>query len=185
MKRYSIRNKTILAETTMAVLTFVGGYALAVALTITNGASETGGGVYHATNNLAYWTESTVGINSQPSPVPSTLSSTVGTPTVLAGAATTYAINAPGAGNVVHFFKFSEATTAPINTELEIQFTVSTGAGPTITLVTVYVETQAAAIASAITFTLNYDLGSAGAGTITLNNVMQVSQVCSAVGTCP
>jgi hypothetical protein len=113
------------------------------------------------------------------------LSTTVGAPTVLAGGATSYGVNAPVLNDIAHFWKFTESAGAPVNTELEIQLTVSTGVVPTVAAVTVYVETQASSPGSAITFALYYDLGSPSAGTITLNSVTQISQECTGVGTCP
>ncbi len=62
---------------------------------------------------------------------------------------------------------------------------VSTGVVPTVTSVIVYVETQAVIPGTAQTFVLYYDLGSPASATITLNSVTQVSEQCSAVGTCP
>ncbi len=183
MSREKIRNRTILVATVVTALAFVGGWAMA-AIVVTNG-SESGAGNYTSANNLAYWTQASVGLSSVPNPVPATLSQTVATPTVLAAVATSYAINAPTIGDLQHFFKFTEATGAPANTEVEIIFTISTGGGPTITTVNIFIETQAAPPGTATTFTLEYDLGNPAAGSITLNSVQQVSQQCSAVGTCP
>ncbi len=158
---------------------------MAASFQVTNSTTETGGGNYHATNSIAYWTETAVGVSTQPGTLPTALSTTVGTPTVLAAAATNYAVNTPTLNDLAHYWKFSEATTAPVSTEVELQFTVSTGVSPTITQVTVYVETQTTAPGAAITFTLFYDLGSAASGTITLNAVTEISQQCGSVGTCP
>lgn len=164
---------------------FVAGYSLAAALTITSGPSETGNGNFESTTSIPWWTQASVGLSSIPTSVPTALSTTVGSPTVLAATGQAYMINTGVANDVNHFFKFTEAATAVANTELELVFTVSTGAGPTVTIVTVYVETQSTIPGSAQTFTLDYDLGSAGSGSIVLNSVQQVSQTCSAVGTCP
>jgi hypothetical protein len=179
-----VGRKMVFLATALAMAAVLGGWALAAGITITTGNAETGAGAYHATNALTYFTESAVGLGSQPAGL-TTLSAVVATPTVLAAAATTYAINAPTAGDVVHFWKFTEAAGAPASTELELEFTVSTGAGPTVTQTTVYVETQAASPGAAIVFTLNYDLGNAATASITLDSVLEVSQQCSAVGTCP
>ncbi len=178
-----VTRRTILGGTLIVMLLLTGGWVASAAFTVTNSTTEVGGGNYHATNGIAYWTETSVGVSTVPGTLPTVLSATVTAPTVLAGAATTYAINTPTAGDLAHYWKFTEATTAPVNTEVELAFTVSTGAG--ITQVTSYVETQATAPGAAIVFTLLYDLGSPASGTITLNSVTEVSQQCSAVGTCP
>ena len=167
--------------TTLAAITFAVGFGAAASLVISAGTAENGGGASHATNALTYWTEANVGVGGQPAVLPTTLSTTVGTPTVLAAAGTNYAINTPTAGDIVHFWKFTEATTAPVSTELELQFTVS---GASTLQSTVYIETQATAPATAQTFVLYYDLGAPGT-TITINSVLQIVQTCSAVGTCP
>ncbi|HYA58467.1 MAG TPA: hypothetical protein VEH57_08445 [Thermoplasmata archaeon] len=168
----------------MALLAISCGWVVA-SFTISLGNTETGAGAYHPTAALTWWAEASVGVGTQPGVLPTVLSTTVGTPTVLAAAGTNYAINAPTAGDVVHFWKFTEANTAPVNTELELQFTVSTGVVPTVTQITVYIESQAADPATAQTFVLFYDLGSPATGTITLNSVTEIGQQCSAVGTCP
>ena len=181
----NLRRRLVWGGTIVALLAITGGWVLAANFTITLGNTETGAGAYHPTALLTWWSEASVGVGTQPGVLPTVLSTTVATPTVLAAAGTNYAINAPTAGDVVHFWKFTEATTAPVNTELELQFTISTGAVPTVTQVTVYIESQAAAPATAQTFVLFYDLGSVSSGTIVLNAVTEIGQQCAAVGTCP
>jgi hypothetical protein len=181
-----VNRRTILGGTLITMLLLTGGWVMAASFTVTVGNTENGGGTYHATSSLTYWTEASVGVATQPGTLPTALSTTLATPTVLAGAATNYAVNPPALNDLAHYWKFTEAVTAPINTELELAFTVSTGAGPTITAVTVYVETQGAAIGTPITFALYYDLGSPSSGTITLNAVTEISQQCQVAGTtCP
>jgi hypothetical protein len=177
--------RTVYVATAFTLLAVVAGFGLAASFTVTQGPAIAGGGEYHATNSIPWWTESSAGIAIVQTPVPATLSGVVGTPTVLAGAAASYSINAATANDVGQYWKFSEATTVTVNTELELAFTVSTGAVPAVTTVIAYVETQAAAPGAAITFTLYYDLGSPATGTITLNSVSELVQECSAVGTCP
>jgi len=183
--RSGVTRRSVLGGTIIAMLLLTMGWVVAVSFSIQNGTVETGGGFYHGTSSLTYWTEASVGVGTQPGVLPTALSTTVGTPTVLAAAATNYAINAPTLNDLAHFWKFTEATTSPVSTELELEFTVSSGAVPVITLVTVYIQTQAVIPGTAVTFTLFYDLGSASSGTITLNSVTEISQQCGAVGTCP
>ena len=177
-----IARRTVYIATGFALLAVVAGFGLA-AFTVTSGPALAGGGEYHATNAIAWWTESDVGVSIQPTPLPTTASGVVGTPTVLAAAATNYGINAAVAGDVSQYWKFTEAVTATVSTELELAFTVSTGAG--VSSLTVYAETQVTIPGAAVTFSFYYDLGSAAAGTITLNSVTEIAQQCSAVGTCP
>ncbi len=184
MPRNRASSRTIYIATALSMLVFGAGYALA-SITITTG-SEAGTGNFTNANSLAYWSQAgglATGLGGVPSGL-TTLSGTVGTPTVLAGASQSYAINAPTAGDVGQFIKFSETSAATINTEIEIAFTVSTGGGPAITNVVVYIETQASAPGSTLTFTLYYDLGSASGGSIVVNSIQQISQTCTAVGTC-
>lgn len=180
----SLSRRTVYVATAFALIAVVAGFGMA-AFTVTQGAAITGGGTYHGTAAIAWWTESGAGVSVQPAVLPTTLSAAVGAPTVLAGAATNYGVNAAVANDVSQYWKFVEATTATVNTELELAFTVSTGVAPVVTTLVVYVETQAAAPGAAITFGFYYDLGSAATATITLNSVTEISQLCSAVGTCP
>ncbi len=171
--------------TAFALLAVVAGFGLASSFTVSQGSSINGGGVYHATNSIAWWNEASAGVAVVQTPLPAALSTTATAPTVLAGAAATYAVNTAVANDVAQYWKFTESTGAAAATELEIAFTVSTGATPTVTTQIVYVETQATSPTGALTFTIEYDLGSPATATITLNSVSQLSQECSAVGTCP
>lgn len=179
-----LKSRHVIGGTIVALLIIGGSWVMAASFAVTQGPTEMGSGVYHGTAALTYWTEASAGVTTQ-SGTPTVLSTTVGTPTVLPGAGTNYGVNAPTLNDITHFWKFTEATTAPINTEVELQISVSTGVVPSITTVVVYVETQAAAPGTAQTFVLYYDLGSPATATITLNSVTQVSEQCSAVGTCP
>ena len=182
-KRFARR--TVYVATAFALLAVVAGFGIAASFTITQGPALNGGGVYHATNSIAWWTESSAGVAVIQTPVPTTLSATATAPTVLPIAASSFAVTAATANDVGQYWKFSEAAGATASTELEIAFTVSTGATPTVTTTTVFVETQATSPGAALTFTIFYDLGSPAAGTITLNSVSELSQQCSTVGTCP
>jgi hypothetical protein len=184
-KRFRVKPRHVLGGTIVALLIIGGSWVMAASFAITQGSTETGSGVYHSTTALTYWSELSAGVATQPGTAPTALSSTVGTPTVLAAAATNYAVNPWTLNDIAHFWKFSETTAAPVSTEVELQIAVSTGSPATVTNVAVYVETQAVAPSGTITFTLWYDLGSPASATITLNSVTQVSEQCAAVGTCP
>jgi hypothetical protein len=179
-----LKRRHVIGGTIVALLVVGGGWVMAASFAVQQGATETGSGMYHGTAALTYWSEATAGVTTQ-SGTPPVLSTTIGTPTVLPAAGTSYGVNAPTLNDITHYWKFTEAITAPINTEIEMQISVSTGVVPAVTTVVVYVETQAAIPATAQTFVLYYDLGSAATATITLNSVTQISEACTAVGTCP
>jgi|HubBroStandDraft_1064217.scaffolds.fasta_scaffold01074_9 hypothetical protein len=179
-KRFARR--TVYVATGFALLAVIAGFGMA-AFTVTSGPALNGGGEYHATNAIAWWAETDVGVSVQPTALPATASNVVGTPTVLAAAAANYGINVAVANDVSQFWKFTEAAGATANTELELSFSVNTAAG--ITTITSYVETQAAPPAGGATFSFYFDLGSAATATITLNSVTEIAQQCGAVGTCP
>ncbi|HYA71169.1 MAG TPA: hypothetical protein VEH28_07380 [Thermoplasmata archaeon] len=165
------------------MITFGAGYAFA-ALTVTN-STETGGGNYVNTAALSWWSLSAnpgaVGV--VPSAVPASVNTTVANPTRLPAAGTNYMVNTGTAGHIAQLMKFTEAATAPGNTEVETSITVNTGTG-TIS-VTIYIETQITPPGTAQTFVFYIDVGDASAATITINYAEQISQQCSAVGTCP
>jgi hypothetical protein len=178
------KRRLVWVGTVVTILAISAGWLTAASLTITTGSSENGGGTYHATSSLSYWTEASVGIATEPSSLPAVLSTTSGSPTVLAGSGQNYAINTPTASDIAQFWKFTEGTSAPASTEIELQFTVSTGLTPVITQVTAYLETQATAPGTAQTFVLYFDLG-AVTSNIVLNSVTEIGQQCSSVGSCP
>jgi len=181
MGRPRVPARAVYAATIVALITFGAGYAFA-AISVTN-STETGQGNYVNTAALAWWSLSAANpaaVGVVPSSVPAALSTTVGTPTVLAGTATSYMVNTGTAGHIAQIMKFAETGAAPANTEVEISITVS---ATTSVSTTVYVETQAAP--AALTFTLYIDVGDASTATVTINYAEQISQQCSAVGSCP
>lgn len=180
------KRRLVWLGTVVALLAIAGGWVMAASFQVSQGNTESGGGAEHPTSSLTYWTELSVGVGSQVTPLPATLSTSAATPTTLAAAATSYAINTPTANDIVHFWKFTEASGAPVSTELELQFTVSTGSTPVVTTTTAYIETQATSPTAAVTFEFIYDLGSPTSATpIVLNSVTEISQQCAAVGSCP
>jgi hypothetical protein len=179
-KRFARR--TVYVATGFALLAVIAGFGMAT-FTIQQGAALNGSGEYHGTGAIAWWTESDVGVSIQPTALPVTLSTVVGTPTVLAAASTSYGVNLAVANDVAQFWKFTEAVGAAASTELELSFTVNSGAG--ISTITAFVETQVAPPVGGATYAFYFDLGSASTGTITLNSVTEIAQQCTAVGTCP
>jgi hypothetical protein len=67
---------------------------------------------------------------------------------------------------------------------VELQFWISTGAVPSTVHLTLYIETQSTPPGGPLLFALFYDLGNPAGGTLTLNNVMELSQQCPSIGTC-
>ncbi|MCI4363886.1 MAG: hypothetical protein L3K13_06265 [Thermoplasmata archaeon] len=176
--------RVVFVAASLMIGVFTVGFVIG-SITITS-QSETGNGDYTGANALNYWTETSVGLSGPPGVLPSTLSGTVGTPTVLAGASGNYGINTIVSGDTEQFFRFSETTSAPVNTEVEVIFTVNTGAGAgTNVVTTTYIETQTSAPGSTLVFTLYYDLGSAASANIILNSAQQTSVQCGSVGSCP
>jgi hypothetical protein len=183
MNKPRIAGKTVYIATILAIVTFGAGFALA-AVTVTN-STLNGGGNYVNNSPITWWTTSTspAAVAAVPSPVPTVASTTVGTPTVLAATGQNYEVGSGTAGDIAQIFRMTEATSAVANTEIEIVFTLSTGAGTTTT--TVYIETQTSIPGTAQTFSFYMDAGSAASASVTINYAEQVSQQCSAVATCP
>lgn len=147
--------------------------------------SESFGGQESPTSYLADWEETGAAPSTTPTPVPTELSATMAAPTRLATAATSYVVNDGTAGHTALAWSFTQATGLATNLELELSFTLHwTNAGTAETgSVTVYVETQAAAIGAALAFTLFFDAGAATG--IVFVSQYELTQSCSAVGTCP
>ena len=183
MNKPRVPAKGIYAATVIALLTFGAGFAFA-AISVSP-STETGQGNYVNTASIAWWSLSASNpgaVAVVPSTVPTSLSTTIGTPTVLPASATSYMVGSGTAGHIAQVMKFTETTAAPINTEVEVTVTVNAASTTT---TTVYIETQSAAPSANIVFTLYIDVGDASAATITINYAEQISQQCSSVGSCP
>ncbi len=180
----STRRRLAWGGTAVALLLLGGAWTVAASLSVAPGATEVGGGAFHSTQDLTYFAEADAGVTTVSNPSVAVLSPAVATPTVLAGASASYGVNALTMSDPAQFWVFTESTAAPVNTEVELQFWVSTGAGPTVAHLALYVETQATAPGSPLTFTLFYDLGNPGSGSIALDSVFELSQACPSVGSC-
>ncbi len=147
--------------------------------------TESFGGQESPTSYLADWEETGAGPSATPAPVPAELSASMAAPTRLASVATSYLVNAGTADHTALAWSFTQATGLATNLELELAFTLHwTNDGTAETgSVTVYVETQAAAIGAALAFTLYFDAGAATG--IVFVSQYELTQSCSAVGTCP
>lgn len=184
MARPRVSAKVVYAATALCLVTFGAGYVLAAA-TVTNTTGSSNGN-YIVEGGIPWWTLPTANpstITLVPSPAPTSANATVATPTRLGAVGQGYMVNTGTAGDIAQGFKFTEATSAPSSTEIEIAFVVSLGSGTVSE--TVYLETQVASPTSALTFTLYVDVGSAASATVTINYAEEISQVCSSVGSCP
>lgn len=178
--------RVIYVATAVTVIAFVGGYALAGALTIGTGPTEAANGSFESTTAISWWSQTAIGLAAMPSPVPGSVAgTTAGSPQVLGSTTLAYALNAATAGDVTQYFKMTEASGAPASTELSIVFTLSVNATPVAKIVTAFLETPSSSPSSAVSYTFYYDLGSATGGTIVLNSVQEISQTCASVGSCP
>lgn len=157
------------------------GFALA-ALTVTS-AAMTASGASVNTTGLAHWYQVQAQTATIPTTVPTQVSSTVGTPTVLPYASTNYTINSATAGDPAVVFVVHETSGLAARTELELTFSISVGGSPATSTVKAYVESQA--MAMPLTFGFFFDTGTISIAHATITSVQLTNQACSAVGTCP
>lgn len=168
----------------LVLLSFVGG--LVLALTITAGTSDRGSGAYEGSTELAYWTLAGTFADTMHGALPGAASTTVGTPTVLPASTQSYRINAATIGNAAVRWNFTEGTSSPVNTEIEITFTIAYAISGANSTIKIYLETQGTAPASPLVFQLYYDSGGTGApGSSAVQAFVQLSQQCAGIGTCP
>lgn len=168
--------------TLLCVASFASGSAIAVVTIAPSSPSENG--TYLGGSNLNYWTQAGLDeVGTIPLGVGS-LSSTVASPTTLAASATNYGVGTATGGHTFVRWNLTEAASAPHATEIEITFTINLQSPSVATSVTVYVETQTAGVSSPVTYALFYDSGGMTAPVL-VNQVQELSQQCSALGTCP
>ena len=160
--------------------------ALAAALTFRITLStETVSGVQTPTHFLTNWQQTGSQAGNVPGFVPAILSANPAAPTRLPAGSARYMANAGVAGHIAVVWVFSETVGMAVNTEIELSFVAHylVVATATAVSVTLYIETQAAAIGATNTYTIYYDTGVAAG--ITYQSQFSLSQVCTAVGTCP
>lgn len=168
----------------LGITAFLTAGGLAASLTV---ASTTGGagGVQDGSAFMIHWQQNGVASAAIPNPVPGAASQAVVTPTRLPGAGLSFRLNAAVVGHQAVEWSFTESVGMPVNQEVEIAFAVQysvggvshSGGGM------VYLESQAAAIGAAVTYNFYWDSGAAAG--ITFGAETEISQACSAVGTCP
>jgi hypothetical protein len=159
------------------------GYSVAGSVTILH-ANETAEGAYASESTVNGWTWLGVSYWVTPTPAPTQLSHTVGTPTVLGGAAASYLINVGAAGHAAVSWNFTEEALLPISTEFEFTFKVGTSDLGSTSVVKAYIETQLLHL-FALNFDLFFDLGTGSSTAIPIDTLQVTVQQCSGIGTCP
>lgn len=143
------------------------------------------GGVQTGSQFLMHWQQTGVISATTPNPAPARASVTVTAPTRLPAGSTSYSLDAAVAGDQSVEWVFSETTGIAANEEIEValEITYTVGAVAHAVTVQVYFESQATALDATLTFDLYWDSGVATG--VTFGSETQISQACSAVGTCP
>ncbi len=147
------------------------------------GATEQAQGADVGEAGPAYWVWEASQVVTIPTPVPGAISTVMTAPTVLPAGSTPYRIDPATAGNTSVRWEFSEETTAPRSTELELRFTV--GLSRQAVHITAYLETQSAALAAAILFYAYWDAGAFSPSSLSVETMQVDVLVCTAVGVCP
>jgi hypothetical protein len=147
--------------------------------------SETVSGLQNTAQFLTHFQQVGATFTATPLPVPAVVSAAPAAPTRLPGASAGLMVNAGVAGHEAASWVFHETVGVALNTEIELRFQVgyTVGAATGNFSVAEYVETQAAAPAATLTFTLYWDSGQTTG--VTILSQLELSQVCTAVGTCP
>lgn len=163
----------------LGVVAFLAG-ALAGSLSIGSGL-ESGKGATEVGNAITWWGETAVTLTLIPSPVPATANASAATPTLLTTANTSYAVGAVKANDSAIRWDF-QLKAPPVLTEFEITVTVLNLTAASAATFTVFLETPATAPTGTVLVSLFVDNG---AGTTGFQAVSQLSQQCTAFGTCP
>jgi len=166
-----------------AILGIVGGFTLGAATQVAQGPTEYSDGALVAQQDLSYWVWHATILTTIPARVPTAASTAVATPTILPAAGRSYTINAATAGAEAVRWQFSEGTTAPASTELELRLVAGLN-GPS-SSIRIYLETQAVAPFGALTFFLYWDAGAFPPASLTIETMQVTVLVCTSVGHCP
>lgn len=147
------------------------------------GTVETGQGAYVSEQGLTYWPWDATALAAVPAPVPLTPSTNPAAPTLLSPGGRSYTINTAIAGAEAVRWQFSELTTAPRTTEIELRFVVGTSS--TTASIRIYVETRGIPPARTLTFYFYWDAGAFPPTVLTIATEQTTVLACSAIGTCP
>ncbi|HTS32455.1 MAG TPA: hypothetical protein VMI55_00745 [Thermoplasmata archaeon] len=162
----------------------VGGLVLAASFQIRSSPEELGA-VVSPTDFLTHWQFVGSAAATTPLPTPRLWSANPATPTRLGFASASALIDAGTAGHVATVWTFNETVGIAASTEIELAFTVhyTVGGVAHSVAVTVYIETSPRALRGTLTFSAYWDSG--GTAAVTFGSQFVLSQVCSAVGSCP
>jgi hypothetical protein len=165
----------------LATSAFVAGLASGGAISIMLGPAELGAGTGGSGTPVVWWGQQGVDLTTVPGTVPPVASLNASAPTVLTSSNQSYLL-APGtAGHVAVRWSFTELVSAPTSTELEVYLAV-TNQSVGISTYTIFVETQTVTQTSPLAISFYFD---AGTSLIGLRDVLEVTQQCGSVGSCP
>lgn len=153
---------------------------VAASLTIHSGPEMARGSTESGTA-ITWWAQTAVSMEQIPFPVPATANATGAAPTLLTGANTSYVLGAAVPNDTAVRWDF-QLKSPPLLTEFELTFSVLNLTGSSATTMTVYLETPSTAPAGTVLVSLYLDNG---AGVTGFRSASQVSQQCSAFGSCP
>lgn len=142
--------------------------------------TESATGANNAEVVMNWWTLQTTATDVIPGSVPATASTNPSSPTVLPTANASWVLGSAKTGDHAIRLDFQEKG-APAAIEFELTVTFVNGSAGSVTD-TVYVETQLPSPTGAIPFSFYLDGGTAPPG---FESVYEVSQQCSAFGSCP
>ncbi len=167
-----------------AAVAVVVGLTLAVSFHVGSSPEEVGA-VVSPTEFLAHWQFVGSAASTTPTPLPRVWSATVGAPSHLGRVSASALLNAGASGDVAALWTFNATIGIAASTEIELAFSIQYVVGGVAHAValTVYVETPARALPGTLTFSAYWDSG--GTAAVTFESQLVVSQVCSAIGTCP
>lgn len=167
---------------TLLIGAFCGG-VLGAGSQIGPGTTEQAQGADVGEAGPTYWVWAATQLDVVPTPVPGAVSTAVAAPTLLPTASTSYRIDAATAGNTSVRWEFTEETTAPKSTELELRFTA--GLSKTAAHITVYFETRPTAPTAALIFYAYWDAGAFSPASLSIETMQVDVLVCTAIGVCP
>ncbi|MFI5414563.1 MAG: hypothetical protein ACHQ16_02715 [Candidatus Lutacidiplasmatales archaeon] len=165
----------------LATISFVAGLASGGAFSVVLGPAELGVGTGGRGAPVVWWDQQALGLTTVPGTVPSVVSLNASAPTVLTSSNQSYLLATGIAGHVAVEWNFTELVSAPTSTELEVYLAV-TNQSVGISTYTIFVETQPVALTTALTISFYFDAGSSMIG---LRGVLEVTQQCVSVGSCP
>jgi hypothetical protein len=179
--------RTVLLLGVAAVLGMLAGTTLASSLPVLQLPPERVNGHYEREGDLGgWWLFQGFDLTDIPSSVPSQLSSSAGSPTLLGTSSANYTLNAATAGSAALGWRFLETTAIPKGAEVELTFNISLGVLASVQ-VKAFFETAAAGLSSNATVLFYFQIGALVPGTIDIQSVTELARACTppAPGGCP